>query len=392
MDIATLQASPIGRLVDIRCVDPKTGQEVEYFAYVPEPLPDIVDLSQSTWTAAASAMEALGKLAQACSQLPNPRLLIAPALWREAIATSALEGTYGTLPEVLEARLPQFKPPSPEVREIGAYERMAEMAFSWVGERSVTISMLCQLQEVLAESSTKPVVDPGRVREHQVIIGPDKHCSIYDARFVPAPPTDLLRAGLDDWQQWILEDHSLPIVVRAALAHYQFETLHPFGDGNGRVGRLVIILQLLRAGTLKAPALTISPWLLARRDEYQDHLLNVSRTGDWNPWIQFFCDAITAQCGTHVAVTATLLEWVTNLRRELQERRWGGVISKIAENLIDWPVITTRSVMEEYGVSNPTAKSAIDRLVTLDAIQEMTGGSYARVWGARAVMDAVESL
>ena len=263
MDIARLQGSPVGRLVAITGTDPRTLRPYDHFAFVPHPLPGTVDLAQETWTAVTDAAAALGRLKQACAYLPNPQLLIAPALTKEAQATSALEGTYGTLPDVLEARLPGFTPRSPEIREINAYEQMARLAFDWIQEREITVGMLCDLQKILAAGARRPSLDPGQVRRHQVIIGPEG-CEFHESRFIPPPAGDQLRAGLDEWQTWINQDHSLPVVVRAALAHYQFETLHPFNDGNGRVGRLVIGLQLVRDGTLDSPSLTISPWLLRR--------------------------------------------------------------------------------------------------------------------------------
>lgn len=390
MDIARISNSPAGRLVSIKGTDARTG-DFDHYAFVPEPLPDHVDLTQETWNAVARTMRSLGRLSQACELLPNPAILIEPALTKEALSTSALEGTYGALPDVLEARLPMAVPKSPEIREIVAYERMAGEAFKWVADRPITVGMLCNLQRILADGSRQPPRDPGMVREHQVVIGPE-HSTVQDARFVPPPPGDLLRAGLDDWQRWINEDHELPVVVAAALAHYQFECLHPFGDGNGRVGRLVIILQMLREGTLTSPSLTISPWLLKRRDQYQDHLLAVSCTGDWNPWVSFFCAAVREQCDAHVAVAQLLLDWMTALRQTLHERRWGGVITKVAESLIDWPVVTGRLVVEQFHVSGPTAQHAIDRLVELGALREMTGRSYSRIFGAHEVMRMVDSL
>jgi Fic family protein len=198
--------------------------------------------------------------------------------------------------------------------------------------------------------------------------------------------------GLDAWQKWITNGPKLPAVVAAAMAHYQFETLHPFGDGNGRIGRLVVVLQLLGAGVLPEPAFSISPWLLKRRTEYQDHLLHLSQTGDWNPWIQFFCQAVRDQADAHVTVAQRILEWLTEVRKSLNEHRWSGTIVQLVNDLIDWPVITLMFTAQKYEVSVPTAKSAIDRLVELGVLEEMTGKTYNRVFGARAVIDLVESL
>ncbi|HUP85286.1 MAG TPA: Fic family protein [Acidimicrobiales bacterium] len=391
MDITRLQRSPIGTLVPIRGVDARTLREFQHFAYLPDPLPTEVALEQGTWRMVAEASSSLGQLRQVCDQLPNPRLLITPALAKEAQATSALEGTYGTLPDVLEARLPGFEPRTPEIREIRGYEKMASHGFESVTDREITIGLLCDLQKILAHASRHPSKDPGQVRKDQVVIGAED-APVEDSRFVPPPPGDQLAAGLQAWQQWVTTDHDLPIVVRAAMAHYQFETLHPFNDGNGRVGRLVILLQLLREGTLEAASLTISPWFLKRRREYQDALFDLSCTGEWDPWIRFFCRALMDQCGQHVEVAKQLLTWLSGVRHQLVERRWTGLIANLTEKLIEWPIVTNVWVQQEHGVKAPTAQSAIDRLVEIGVLKELTGRNYRRVYGATAVMNLVESL
>lgn len=390
MDVDALRVSPVGQLVPIDGHD-EQGKEFSYFAFLPDPLPTEINLSPATWTKVAEASEALGRLHQACAPLPNPGLLIAPALAKEAVDTSALEGTYGALADVLEARLSQARPRSAEVAEIRAYERAAWEGFRWVRERPVTLGLLSDLQGILAAESKDPQLDPGQVRKHQVVIGP-KYGTIYEARYIPPPPDDRLWSGLELWQDWLEASHPLPPALKAAMAHYQFESLHPFGDGNGRIGRLVIVLQLLRAGIISEPAITISPWLRKRRDQYQDHLLNVSRTGDWNPWVAFFCEALCEQARAHVAVVETLLGWLAGVRQELSERHWSGTVLSIVEDLVDWPVITSAFVQQKYGVSPPTAKSAIDRLCEIGVLAEITGRTYNRAFGARAVIDAVERL
>jgi len=186
--------------------------------------------------------------------------------------------------------------------------------------------------------------------------------------------------------------HGLPVVVSAALAHYQFETLHPFSDCNGRVGRLVILLQLLRCGALDQPALTISPWLLRRREQYQDLLLNVSRSGDWDAWIRFFARGIQEQCRSHVSVAQQLITWIATVRQRLHERHWTGTIALLAEALIDWPIVSNALVREKFSVTEVTAQNAIDRLVKLEVLEELTGGHYARVYGAREIMRLLENL
>jgi Fic family protein len=391
MDLDLLKQSPIGQLIRITGTDARVGT-YESFAFLPDPLPDNPEFATETWALVAEAMEALGSLSQACCQLRNPQLLIAPALASEALSTSALEGTYSTLREVLEARLPQSGPRTPEATETHAYEQIAKQAFDWVGEdRPITLGMLASLQGELARRSRVKTIDPGMIREHQVIIGPEDS-SIYDARYVPPPPGDQLKGALEAWQAWISMDHNLPVAVKCALAHYQFEALHPFGDGNGRIGRLVLVLQLLRSGSLPGAALTISPWLLRRRKEYQDHLLHISQTGDWDPWVQFFCTALRDQSRAHVEVAQQLISWLEESRKELHQRRWGGAISQIVEDLLDWPIVNAPWVIQQYGVSGPTAHHAIERLVEVGILNPLTSRRYRRVYGAQQVMDLVERL
>ena len=161
--------------------------------------------------------------------------------------------------------------------------------------------------------------DAGRLRDRQVFIGP-KDAAIEDARFIPAPFGDQLRAGFDASIDWINSPpDTMPPVVQAALAHYQFETLHPFSDGNGRIGRLLIVLQLMQLKVLRHPILVVSPWFEARRSEYQAALLRLSETGNWNDWVAFFATGVEAAAtSTHERIDQLLglqEEFVRRVRR-----------------------------------------------------------------------------
>jgi Fic family protein len=391
VDIDTLARSPLGQLVPIHGRDARRG-EFAYFAYLPKPLPDNVDLDSATWSYVVQAATALGRLDLACTKLRDPRLLIRPALWREALDTSALEGTHGGLQELLEAQLPSAQFLSPETVEIRAYERVALMAFALVKDREIGMGFLSELQRELLKDSRKPPRDLGAVRQDHVWIG-GKDRPIDEARYVPPPADDRLRAGLDSWELWVRTRHPhLPPVLQAALAHYQFEALHPFGDGNGRIGRLIVVLQLLRSGSIQQPAVTVSPWFLKRRDEYQQQLLRVSLTGDWNPWVQFFCQAISDQCESLLARAQKLVDWLDEGSKTLLSRRWAGVIHKLLEDLVEWPVITIADTADRYGVTTVHAARMINHLVEIGVLKELTGKSYGRIFGATYVMETVDSI
>jgi Fic family protein len=391
MDLDRLALSPVGQLVPVRGTDARHGA-FAYFAFLAAPLPDDVQLTSSTWTAIADATAAVSRLQQACLQLPDPRLLIKPALWREALDTSALEGTDGVLRELLEAHLPTAHFMSSETREIQAFEVVALAAFSIVKERPVSTNLLCELQGELFRLVDQKPQDVGRIRNNIVWIG-QKDRPIEEARFVPAPPDDRLRAGMDQWERWVQHQHQhLPLVLRAAMAHYQLETLHPFCDGNGRIGRLVVTLQALTARALDEPALTISTWLFRHRDRYQRELLNMSCTGDWNPWVQLFCEAVSSQCDVLIQNAHALVKWLRESQHAVQERRWTGVINRLLDDLIEWPIITISLVAGKYGCTVVQAGRTVDHLVEIGVLTELTGRDYGRVFGATEVMATVDTI
>ena len=385
-----MRQSPVGELVPITGRDARHG-DFAYFAYLPHDLPDDVSLESSTWTKVATASMALGRLDQVCAQLPDPSLIIRPALFREALDTSALEGTVGLLRDLLEAQLPNAQYMSRETVEINAYVAAAMMAFDMIKDRPISIGFLSELQARLFRDIEDKPEDIGRPRQGIVWIG-EQNRPIQEARFVPPPADDRLLSGLDAWQNWVQsEQQHLAPLVRAALAHYQFETLHPFG-GNGRIGRLTVILQLLRSGAIRQPAITISPWLLKKRDEYQEELLAVSCTGNWNGWVSLFCEAVTAQCTSLILGAQRLTDWLTASRRKLDERRWTGKIYRVLEGLVEWPITTVADTATRYEVASPTANSIISHLAEVGILTEMTGRSYARSFGALEVMRIVEEI
>lgn len=391
MDLERLRRSPIGELVPITGRDARHG-DFAYFAYLPFALPADVTLESLTWAKVAESSMALGRLDQVCAQLPDPRLLIRPALFREALDTSALEGTVGVLRDLLEAQLPSAHYLSPETKEINAYVEVAMTAFERIPERRISIGFLSELQERLfRDSPDKPEVT-GRSRQDIVWIG-DKANPIQGARFVPPPADDRLYSGIDAWEKWIQADHShLAAVVRAAMAHYQFEALHPFGDGNGRLGRLVVVLQLLSYGTIQQPAITLSPWLLRNRSEYQEQLLAVSCTGNWNPWIRFFCQAVTAQCASLITGAEHLLDWLIVSRKKLDDKRWTGTIHQVLAGLIEWPLTTISATATRYDVSSMNATRIVNHLTEVGILTELTGKSYGRTFGAIEVMEIVDQI
>lgn len=373
MDLALFEISPVGHLVPIRGVDGRTGRSYDHMAFVPEPLSDEVELSQAANRAVARATLALGRLDAASGRLPNPGLLRRPTLRKEAQSTSALEGTFAPLEQVLaDDEDDGDAEPSrlgAALQEVWNYVRAANSAFAWVeGGYSITGGMLMHSQGVLVNGTPADTADRGQIRTIQVAIGAEDS-PIEEARFVPMPPGIELEAALQDLVRWISEnDDGRDPLVSAAMVHYQFETLHPFRDGNGRIGRLLIVLQLLVYGILRQPLLSASPWFEARRTEYQEHLYNVSARGDWDSWVRFFSAGLEASADD----TRRRLEALLDLQRDFEQRvrdsaPRAALARDIASELIGYPTFTVPSVTRRLaGRATPQAVSdAVRKLVDL---------------------------
>jgi Fic family protein len=360
-------------------------------AYLPDPLPRDVALSTPTWTTVNEATAALARLDGAARLLPNPALLRRPALRREAQSTSALEATYAPLAEVLAADADDPGVDGGTLHEVLNFERMAELAFSWPEDRPLTVGMLGELQRVLVRGTRSELADAGGIRDRIVMIG-ERGSHIDQARFVPPPPGDQLRAGVEHLLAWVNDPPAVPTVVQAALAHYQFETLHPFSDGNGRLGRLLVIVQLLRGAVIREPLLVVSPWFEQRRAAYQDALLQLSENGDWDDWVAFFAGGIAASASASCEKVERLVQLQQELRTKVQVAGKRGAAERLAGDLVGLPYLTGPLVTKRYGLSRQGANNAIRALHELGLLR-LAGFSIrgAQVYQAPDVTALLES-
>ena len=389
MDPAAFENSPVGRLVPIKGRDRRWDEDFEDYAFVPNPLPASLPLSESTYVIVTDAAMALGRLDAATNRLPNPRLLVRPALRLEAVSTSALEGTYATLTDVLEGDFVEETRRSAEVAEVLNYVRATETALERIEERPISFNLIAELQQILVRGTRGDSYDAGRLRERYVLIGPD-NCRVSEARFIPTPHGDLLRDGVSDWERWINARDSIPLLVKVAAGHYQFECLHPFSDGNGRLGRLIAVLQLIYNGALQYPLLNMSPWFERRRNQYQDHLLRVSQTGEIDPWIAFFCSAVLDQAVDAFRRIERLISVRDEMVGTLRQARAKGTSRSIVDDLLGFPVVTVPAMATAHRVSYQAANTAVARLVELGILREATGRTYDRVFVCDAVLRELE--
>lgn len=387
MDTKLLSLSPIGELPRITVPDPRTNSNIQLDAYVPHPLPEDILLTNRTHKMVAAAHQAIGELEWGVRRLPDPALLVRPALRREAQSTSALEGTYATMAEVFEADFVEPSRRSPEVREVMNYVRAAERGLELIARKPICLTVIAELQKLVVEGTRGDHYDSGRLRERAVAIG-DQGRGIEHARFVPPPPGEALVGGVSAWEKWINNEDDLALIVKCALGHYQFETLHPFSDGNGRIGRLVVVLQLVAGGALSFPILNISPWFEDRKDLYKDHLLNVSISGSYDEWIQFFCEAVIAQARDMIDRIESLLTVREEMLQEVRAAKGRGVIVQIVEDLIGFPYITASEAATRHSVTYPPANNALAKLVELGIVIQ-SGGSYNRYFVCPRVREIV---
>ena len=221
----------------------------------------------------------------------------------------------------------------------------------------------------------------------RLLIGPYKGCSVLEATYIPPPPGDELSNGMSDWEKWIHNEMDLHPVIRVAAAHYQFEALHPFTDGNGRIGRLIAILQLMEYGLLSEPLINLSPYFEAQSDRYRHLLRKVSTAGAFDEWITYFCDALSAQALDAESRIRALLTWREDALSTLRARGMKGVAHAVTEKLIEFPSLTVKHVSATHSVSVQAANHAVARLTEAGILEEVTGRSYNRVFQAPAVLD-----
>ncbi len=394
MDVELFRNSPTGQLVPISGSS-ATGPW-EHVAYVPHPLPETEpELTGAAFRQVAEARAALAALDDTALRLPNPRLFRHSALRLEAQSTAALEGTYEPLARVLAAD--EGEANDPAMREVLNYLLIAETAFAWAAEgRACTVGALSELHHRLMEGTAGEREYSG-VRPIQVVIGVRDNLgtetsAIKTARFVPPPPGPDLEARLAEVLAWMATGRREDIdpVVAAAMVHHTFEALHPFHDGNGRLGRLLIVLHLHRWGVLSEPTLTVSPWFDARRNEYYDALFGVSSRGDWSAWVSFFAEGL-AQSARR---TQERMLALARVQAELKEMlRTSTVRSVNAPALVDFavarPSFTIGEAAEAMGMRYQGAKKLIDSLGALGILARLDDRAYARRFHAPRVMDVL---
>jgi Fic family protein len=337
--------------------------------------------------ALSDADRLVGQLAGEGGRLPNPHLLIRPFIRREAVLSSKIEGTQATLGELLAAEAGIAVDRSPDdLREVANYVVALEHGIVRLPKLPLSLRLVRELHEKLMRGVRGDRARPGQFRTVQNWIGPAGR-GIEAATYVP-PPADQVLPCLDAWERF-LHDRSLPPLIQAALVHYQFEAIHPFVDGNGRVGRLLITLFLIERDVLPAPLLYLSAFFEADRQAYYSHLQGVHQRGEWEAWLAYFLRGVATQSADALSrasrINALLDRW-----RDKAASAGLPVAVRLVDLLAENPFWTTRRAAERLKVAFTTAQRAVARLEALKIMRQVNEAKRDRVYCATALLKILE--
>lgn len=373
-----IKASPSGIVVNAA-----TG----YQSFVPNALPPNLEWSTPLVNSLSRADRVLGMLSREGNKLPNPHLLIRPFITREAVLSSKIEGTQATLGEVLANEAGVIGGVNPDdLQEVHNYILALEFGLQRLKSLPLSLRLIKEIHAQLMQGVRGSHAAPGEFRRTQNWIG-TPGCTLNTAKYVPPMPEQLTEC-LGEFERF-LHDETLPPLIHIALCHYQFEAIHPFLDGNGRMGRLLITLLMIEKNILSTPLLYLSAFFEATRDEYYRQLYSVSSKGSWNEWLGYFLDGVALQSLDALSraerINNLLSQWQTQVghhgKLAAQE-----VIKYLAIN----PYFTTKKIAANLNVAFTTAQRAIAILEELGIIRQVSSGKRDRLYCATDILDILE--
>ena len=358
-----------------------------YSAFVPDPLPPELKWTAQLVRALSDADRAIGRLAGAGRRLPNPHVLMRPFIAREAVLSSRIEGTQATLGELLAAAAGAVVDRSPEdLHEVANYVTALEYGIERLKRLPLSLRLIKEIHQRLLEGVRGESARPGEIRDVQNWIGVPGSTP-HTATYVPPPPQQVLPA-LEQLERF-LDERGTPPLIQIALVHHQFEAIHPFLDGNGRVGRLLVTLYLVERGVLPTPLLYLRAFFEATRSDYYERLRAVTERGDWENWLVYFLSGVARQSEDAVDRAARIQAKLDAWRLEvagLGTRVPALVVDRLAAN----PFVTAKNLAGQLDVAFSTASRAIDRLVELGILYQVDERRRDRAYCATAILKILE--
>lgn len=361
-------------------------QKTGYWAYVPKPLPPELAYTPVLIKLLDEAARALGELAGLGRTLPDPRFLVRPAVRREAVLSSRIEGTLSTLGDLFRYEAePQEVAQQADVREVHNYVIALEYGLDRLASLPISLRLIRELHERLMRGVRGDRALPGEFRTTQNWIGPPG-ATLAEATYVPPPVPQMLEA-LDAFERYLHADTDMPPLVRLAVIHVQFEMIHPFADGNGRIGRLLIVLLLVHWELLPRPLLYLSAFFERYRDDYYRALLEVSHQGRWEQWVEFFLRGVREQAREALDSARAIIDLREKYRALLAGRRTAKIAPDVADQLFVNPWVSAPMIRDRLKVNFRTAQKAIGDLAQLGILTEVTGQRRHRMWRAQEIMN-----
>lgn len=374
-------ASP-GRLVPADTLDGSYWP-----AFVPNPLPPAIEWSSELVNLLSNADWALSRLDGRGADLPDPNLLIGPMSAREAVASTRIEGGLSDIIGLYQYQITDTDDDRRDAEEVNNHIKALRFGLARIAELPLSLRLIREMHQVLMSGARGQNRRPGEFRKVQAIIsGP--LAGIQNARYVP-PPNGEMMPALYELERFLHTKSDLPLLVQLALIHYQFEAIHPFEDGNGRTGRLLLTLLLCSRNYLAHPWLYLSDYLDANRQVYVDLLLGVSLNGDWEQWLRFFLQAIAAVARDAFDRVEKLLHIRAEHQNQVRHHRAAGSAFQLIDSLFELPYITAGRVSGVLGVSHPAAQGYISRMVDAGILSLVDGSSRPRLYVAQGILDVI---
>jgi Fic family protein len=360
-----------------------------FWCFVPAPLPPSLTPTWSLTSQLSNADRAIAELAGVGGMLPNPHFLIGPFLRREAVLSSRIEGTTATAQQLALFEVAGVQQTHDE-SEVQNYVRALELGLELLQELPISLRLIRKVHARLLTGVRGNDAQPGEFRKQQNMIAAWRGQSPLDAPFVP-PPVREMETALHDLERYIHAESDLPLLVRLALTHYQFEAIHPFMDGNGRMGRLLLALILCAEHYLPQPLLYLSAYFEKHRDAYMAHLLRVSQTGAWDEWLSFFLAGVSEQARDAVRRAHRLITLQHSYREVLQSPRGSSLAVKLVDSLFATPAITAPLATRLLDVTPRAAQLTIDKLVAAGIIRHHPSFSHPRVYVCDEIVEVIQA-
>ena len=356
-------------------------------AFVPNPLPRELAMSSRLISLLDRTSRTVGELAGVGETIANPHILIRPLLRREAVLSSRIEGTVASLSEVFAYEAGSRRAADADVAEVVNYVVALEYGIERLNSLPISFRLVNELHERLLAGVRGQDKGPGEFRKQQVWIGVP-NSPIHEARFIP-PPAEYLRDLFHEWERFVNDDTDMPPLVRCALMHYQIEAIHPYSDGNGRIGRLLITLFLRASGVLRLPLLYLSAYFERDRQRYYDELLNVSAKGDWDRWLSYFLTGVFQEAKDVVERIRRLRMLQEELKGQLESRRESANVIRLLDRFFAQPIMTVLQAAEFLEISDAGTRRVLGRLADAGIVKR-DDSSWPHLYVSQRLLDEID--